>query len=153
MSVSAKNMKSINVVGEWIARDHDRFVVNVPCQGGHAYFHIKEHGGTLAALKAARSFHVKMCKQLEKDRAYFSEHGEKPNRPSLNIRNRSGYTGIARNVHPNLDGRPLVTFTAYYQKNGRQTSKYFSSHDYKGHEEYALEAAVKWRQEMSKRHK
>lgn len=152
MSASAKSMKSINVVGEWIARDQDRFVVKVPTQGGYAHFNIKEYGGTLNALKAARAFHKKMVKQLKSDRAYFSEHGEKPVRQTLNCRNRSGYTGIARNVHPNLDGRPLVTFTAYYQKNGKQISKYFSTNEYKGHEEYALEAAIKWRQDMMKRH-
>ena len=152
MSVSAKSMKSINVVGEWIARDHDRFIVNVPCQGGRGYFYIKELGGTVAALKAARAFHVKMCKQLVKDREYFSEYGEKPQRTVLNIRNRSGYTGIARHVHPNLDGRPLITFTAYYSHKGRQLTKYFSSIEFK-HEEYALEAAIKWRKEMIGSHK
>lgn len=153
MSATAKNMRSINVVGEWIARDQDRFVVKVPCQGGYATFGIREHGGTVNALKAARTFHMKMVKQLDKDREYFSEHGEKPVRATLNSRNRSGYTGIARHVHPNLEGRPLITFTAYYQYKGRQISKYFSSHDFKGHEEYALEAAIKWRREMMKSHK
>lgn len=153
MSATAKSMKNINVVGEWIARDQDRFVVKVPTQGGYATFNIKEYGGTLNALKAARTFHKKMCKQLKSDKEYFAEYGEKPVRETLNIRNRSGYTGIARNVHPNLEGRPLVTFTAYYSHKGKQISKYFSTHDYKGHEEYALEAAIEWRQEMMKRRK
>jgi len=150
--MSVPKLKNLNVVGEWIARDHDRFVVDVPCQGGRGYFYIKELGGSINALKAARAFHVKMCKQLKKDREYFSEYGEKPHRTTLNIRNRSGYTGIARHVHPNLDGRPNISFTASYFHNGKQHSQYFSSITYK-HEEYALEAAIEWRKDMMKRHK
>lgn len=146
MSAPAKNI-SINVTGEWIARDRDRFIVKVPTQNGYGIFPIKELGGTVNALNAARAFHSKMVRQLKKDREYYQEHGEKPQRESLNIRNRSGYQGVARTVTPNLDGRPLITFTAYYSHKGRQISKYFSTAQYK-HEEYALEAAVKWRQEM-----
>lgn len=150
MASNAKSMGAMSVSGEWICRDNGGWRVRVPCQGGHAYFGINEYGSSQNALKKARQFHARMCKQLKKDREYFSEHGEKPERPSLNIRNRSGYTGIARHVYPNLNGRPLVVFQAYYNKNGKQISERFSLTEYK-HEEYALKAAVKWREEMMKR--
>ena len=143
----AANVINMSVTGEWICRDNQGWRVRVPCQGGHQYFGIKECGGSVNALKQARSFHNKMCKQLKKDREYFSEHGEKIQRPTLNIRNRSGYTGISRMVYPNLDGRPLIVFQASYQKNGKQVSERFSLTEYK-HEEYALEAAVEWRKKM-----
>lgn len=145
----AANMKAMSVSGEWIARDSNGWRVRVPCQGGHQYFGINEHGSSQNALKKARQFHAKMCKQLKKDRQYFSEYGEKPSRPSLNIRNKSGYTGIARHVYPNLDGRPLIVFQAYVSKNGRQISERFSLTEYK-HEEYALEAAIEWREKHHK---
>jgi len=140
----AQTIKKISVQGEWIARDNQGWRVRVPCQNGHQYFGIKEYGGSHNALNAARVFHAKMCRQLKSDKAYFQEHGEKPQRTTLNIRNRSGYAGIARHVYPNLDGRPLVVFQAYYSKNGKQISQRFSLTEYK-HEEYALEAAIEWR--------
>jgi len=143
----AANMRNMSVVGEWICRDAQGWRVRVPCQNGHGYFGIKECGGSANALKQARSFHNKMCKQLKNDRQYFSEHGEKVSRPTLNIRNRSGYTGIARHVYPNLSGNPLIVFQAYYSKNGKQISKGFSLTEYK-HEEYALKAAIEWRDKM-----
>lgn len=138
---------NMSVSGDWICRDNQGWRVRVPCQGGHQYFGLKEYGGSSKALNAARAFHTKMCKQLKKDREYFSEHGEKPERTSLNIRNRSGYTGISRNVFPNLDGRPTIAFIAYYSHNGKQISERFSTIEYK-HEEYALEAAIEWRKKM-----
>ena len=133
-----------NLSGEWICRDLNGWRVKVPCQGGHQYFGFEEHGGSVKALNKARSFHAKAVRQLKKDREYEAAHGEKPYRPSLNIRNRSGYTGISRVVSPSLEGQPLVVYIAYCQHNGKQISERFSLTEYK-HEEYALEAAIEWR--------
>jgi len=143
--VMAANIASLSVVGEWICRDSGGWRVRVPCQNGHGYFGIKESGGSANALKQARLFHNKAVKQLQKDRKFYSETGERPERTTLNIRNRSGYTGVARHVYPNLSGSPLIVFVAYYNnKDGKQLSKRFSLTEYK-HEEYALKAAIEWR--------
>lgn len=145
----AKTVTKISMVGEWIARDNQGWRVRVPCQNGHQYFGIKEYGGSTKALNAARAFHTKACRQYQADKKYYQEHGEKVQRTTLNIRNRSGYTGIARMVYPNLDGKPLVVFTAYVNRRGKQITQRFSLTEYK-HEEYALEAAIEWREKHNK---
>lgn len=151
-------LSTFRTTGEWIARDNGRdgggWRVRVPVQGGHGYFSFQQYGGSQKALDAARRFHAKACAQLRKDREHFKKTGEKPNRPTVNIRNRSGHTGVSYQIFPVLDGNPTVVYTAYYSnRKGQQISKRFSTADpaYKGHADYALEAAVEWRQEMMKR--
>lgn len=145
----ARNVTRIS--GEWICRDLQGWRVKVPCQGGHKYFSYAEYGGSVKALNAARAFHAKAMKQLKEDRDYEKKHGEKPYRPTINARNRSGYAGISVMYTPNLSGRPLVTYVATWSENGRQFQKRFSSAQFKGHAEYALEAAIKHREKMMKR--
>lgn len=145
--MTAKAIK-ISTIGEWITRDKDRWIVKVPCQGGYGVFPISEYGGSsVKALMAARGFHTKMDKQLKKDRVYYQKHGEMPKRETLNCRNRTGHTGISRDVHPCLDGRATVVFTVYWNKNRRQISKRFSTVEFK-HEEYALQAAIKFKKKV-----
>lgn len=141
----ARKITSISSRGEWIARDGNGYRVRVPCQGGHGYFSIEEYGGSAKAHDAARKFHAKMEKQLQEDRKYEKKHGEKPHRFVLNIRNKSGYHAISKNVYPILDGSPRVTFTVSWRgKDGWPLSRTFSSTQYK-HAEYALEAAIEFR--------
>jgi len=144
-SNQARNVTRIS--GEWICRDLEGWRVSVPCQGGHKYFPFAEYGGSAKSLNAARGFHRAMLIQLEKDRAYEKKHGEKPHREVLNSRNRSGYRNIAVMYMPNLEGRPNVVYTVYWNKNRIQHSKRFSSHEYK-HASYALEAAIEFRDEL-----
>ena len=143
------NVKSIkfNTQGEKICKDGDRWICRVDTAGGYGIFSIKEYGSSAKALNACRAFHAKMERQKKKDKEYFDQHGEKPHRNALNIRNRSGYTGIAKSVFPNLNGKPNIVYTATWVKGGRQFSEYFSSAQY-GTEKEALDAALLKRAEM-----
>lgn len=134
------------ITGEWLCRDLEGWRVRVPCQGGHGYFSFSEYGGSHKALKAARSFQEKALTQYEKDKAYYIKHGEKPARETVNIRNRSGHTGICRSVYPNLEGRENVAFIATWMVRGKQFSKWFSTHEY-GDEKTALKKAIECRAE------
>lgn len=143
-----QQMTSISSRGEWIARDGNGYRVRVPCQGGHGYFKIDEYGSSAKAHKAARAFHAKMEIQLKKDREYERKNGEKPFRHVLNIRNTSGHHGISKQVYPILDGSPRITYTVTWRgKDGWPMQKTFSSVVYK-HAEYALEAAIEFRDRM-----
>lgn len=145
-----KRVTSISLRGEWICLDMNGWRVKVPTANGQKYFGFTEYGGSSKALNAARAFHAKMEKQLERDRKEYQKTGVKPHHETLNSRNRSGHTGIAYTVNPNLDGSPLTMYIATVFINGRQYSKYFSSAQYK-HKEYALEAAIAWRKEQMKK--
>lgn len=142
-----KQVSNISGKGEWLCRDKKRngYIVRVPCQGGHGFFSIEEHGGSAKAHEAARKFHAKMERQLQKDREYEKKHGEKPYRDVLNIRNTSGHHGISRAIYPILDGSPRIVYSVTWRgKNGWPQSRGFSSVQYK-HAEYALEAAIEFR--------
>lgn len=140
-----EKVANLSTKGEWLARDLNGWRVRVPTQGGHQYFPFDQYGGSAKALQAARRFHAKMLVQLKKDREYMAKHGEKPKRPSLNIRNRSGYTGISRAVYPTLDGA-RVQFCATWCEGGRQYQKCFTTAQYET-EEAALKAAIAYREE------
>lgn len=149
-SAQTKSITSISHRGEWLCRDTKRngYIVRVPCQGGHGFFSIDEYGSSAKAHEAARKFHAKMERQLQKDREYEKKHGEKPFRHVLNIRNTSGHHGIARNVYPVLDGSPRIVYTVTWRdSHGWPASKSFSSVQYK-HDEYALEAALEFRDQV-----
>ena len=144
--------KGNSLRGSWIARDGSGYRVRVPTGNGHQYFAFAEHGSSVKALKAARKFHEKMCLQLDADRKYERKHGVKLEHETINIRNRSGITGIGKTITPLLDGAPRISYTAYVSHNGRQVSKSFSTARYSS-DRYALEEAILWRQNMMNKYK
>lgn len=122
----ATNVKHMQ--GDWMARDVDGWRVNIPCPGGSGFFSFKEYGGSAKAYEAARKFQIKAYNQYKKDLEYKRKHGELPKRETLNIRNRSGYRGVCRNVHPRLDGPPRIEWIAYWQDSrGIQQSESFTT--------------------------
>lgn len=145
---NAENVTRIS--GEWLCRDMDGWRVRVPTPGGHNYFSFAEYGGNVKALNAARAFHAKMVRQLEKDREYYKKHGEMPEHETLNIRNRSGVPGCHRMVTPNLSGRPNITWFATWCKNGRQHKKGFSTFEH-GDEATCKKLAIEYRAKMLKK--
>lgn len=151
-----KNQSSQRISGNWLARDWDSWVVDVPCPGGggSGRFSFKEYGGIERALRAARAFQAEAIALLEKDREYMKKHGEKPpRRHALNRRNRTGITGVHREVHPNANSTPRIAWTATWMDDRNiQRSETFTTAQHPD-ESVCKRLAIAKREEMLKKFK
>lgn len=151
-----KRKKVESLQGEWLAREPDGWRVRVPTANGHGFFRIAEYGSSTKAYEAARKFQIKMYQQYRQDLEYKQKHGELPGHETINIRNRSGISGVARVVHPNFEAPPRIEYIVSWMETigglRVQKSKYFNSANFVN-EAACKKAAIELRAKMKEKNK
>lgn len=146
MAASAKAIRRTtgSIGGDWLARDIDGWRVGVPCQGGSGRFRFADYGGSVQkALAAARKFQTKALALYKSDKAYAIKNGERPQRETVYITNRSGVRGVYRMVHPRMGTTPTIEWVGTVHKNGRLVKQGFSTANFP--EDVCKRKAIEWR--------
>lgn len=151
MAQPQRKSSTSRIAGDWLCRDTDSWRVLVPTPGGSGRFLFAEYGGIQKALVAAQKFQAKAIHLLEQDRSYYAKHKEHIERPSLNIRNKSGITGVSRTIFPRLETKPLVVWqaAAWNPRLNRQVTERFSTANFP--EDECKRRAISAREEMAKK--
>lgn len=120
------------IEGNWLARDGEQWVVNIPTRTicGHKKFPHVDHGGVQGSYRAASKFQDEILKILEEEREFHRKHGEWPEGNKLHIRNRSGMRGVSKEVLPNRHEKPLIKYCAYWGPANKQTRVCFTTAHY-----------------------
>lgn len=154
--MAQKAAKVTHMQAEWMAREPDGWRVRVPTEGGHKFFKMSEYGSSTKCYEAARKFQVEMYKQHQKDLEYKRKNGELPPRKTIYMTNRSGIRGVSRQVFPNLESSPRISYVVTWTEDwhGRRVAaaRSFNSNDYVN-EAACKKEAIAFREEMVRKHK